>query len=78
MKLRVITIDLNLNAVADDGENLHPVQLPPLTIAATDLEAFLNEGLPEFLKQYQDQLSNGTDLEPGTTGPANSVVVEPV
>lgn len=60
-KVRLVSITLQISAVADDGETLEPLHLKPVTVTAKDWETF---SVGELLVTLEKQLDAESDQEP--------------
>lgn len=64
-QVRLVSVVLQINAVADDGYTLRPLQVQPIAIAAPDWDGFSLEGA---LADLQDQIAPLRDGQ-GTRSP---------
>lgn len=55
-KARLVSVTVQLNAVADDGTTLHPLQIAPVNVTAADWPEFVLDGQ---LADVQRQLDQG-------------------
>jgi hypothetical protein len=55
-KARLVSVTVQLNVVADDGDVLHPLQIAPVNVAAAEWPTFLLDGQ---LADVQRQLDQG-------------------
>lgn len=55
-RLRVIRYHIQVEAVADDGENLEPVEMRPVVVPANGLAMFL-AGLPDQLAALEAEMN---------------------
>lgn len=62
MRVRIISVMVQPNIVLDDGENLTPQPVKPLTVLWRDWPEFAARGLQEALQQMQEQIQK--QIEP--------------
>lgn len=58
-KARLVSVTVQLNVVADDGDTLHPLQIAPVNVTAADWPTFV---LDAQLADVQRQLDQGAAL----------------
>lgn len=58
-KARLVSVTVQINAVADDGDVLHPLQIAPVNVAAGEWPSFV---LDAQLADVQRQLDQGSRL----------------
>lgn len=56
MRARIIAVQVIPQIVIDDGENLTPQQVQPMTILWRDWPQFAAHGLQDALEKLQEQL----------------------
>lgn len=56
-RARLVSVTVQINAVADDGDVLHPLQIAPVNVAASEWPAFVLEAQ---LADVQRQLDQGS------------------
>jgi hypothetical protein len=58
LRVRLVSVALHFHVVADDGVNLHPLQVSPLEIDALSWPAFrIEEHLAELQREVDDQIA---------------------
>lgn len=57
-KIRVIRYHIHPEIVVDDGENLNPLPVQPITINGSGWQQFVDAGLQEALSQLQTQIES--------------------
>lgn len=56
-RVRLVAVQVQVEAVIDDGEHLTPVPIAPARIAGADFEKWATEGLPADLASLTEQLA---------------------
>jgi hypothetical protein len=58
LRVRLVTVALHLHVVADDGVNLHPLQVAPLEVDALSWPTFrLDEHLADLQREVDAQVA---------------------
>jgi hypothetical protein len=65
MIARIIAVQITPQIVVDDGVNLLPQQVQPITVLWRDWPAFAAGGLQDALDKMQAQLDAQTQASPG-------------
>lgn len=62
-RLRIVTATLTLQALVDDGDNLTPVEVSPITVPWGQWEQFVTTGLPGAVEHLREQVEDARKTE---------------
>lgn len=63
MRLRIVAVAVQVQAFVDDGENLTPHPLPPITIPWSRWQEFVDGGFEQALGEVRQQVEAKSDDE---------------